>query len=397
MRERSILQSVFALGLRHIALAVLVAVAIATGLFFWARHLPVTYTASALLSVDSPASRAPAPAASALAAAEGILRSPQFAVLSERLHLNLARDSATSRSHPQTSLTQPSPATLRITVTGADRKAVTVAANAVASLMAAWVPLQSPAPAPIAAPVPAPAPPVPMATQPPPPKPPASETQPDDLAQLRSELSSRQAALELQFDRLNRRLNTLAEQRLKLEQKPDTASSPNLAAISRQESQLRTARAHLLRQLDENDSTSDVLRARAAAAARQTHKVSPASAGSALPSSATHETAPPSIPAAPPSPAPPQQITPDTEAANVSFTIVALASQAQPVVNKRKQRLEGSAIAAGLVFGMLYLTFALWLYRPVAGTATLEELLPAQVIFLGVIPPPPAIPDRSLS
>jgi len=399
MRERSVLQSVFALGLRHLALAVLIAVAIATALFFWAGHLPVKYTASALLSVDSPASRAsvaaPAPTTSALAAAETILRSDQFAVLVKRLHLDLAPGSATSHSHPQISLTQPSPVTLRVTVAGSERKAVTVAANAVASLLAAWVPLQPPAPAPI----PAPPPPVAVAAQPLPPKQPTPESQPDDLAQLRSELASRQAILEVQFDRLNRRLNTLAAQRQKFVQNAspaDTASSAKLAAIAKQESQFRTTRAQLLRQLEANDTTSDALRARAAAAARQARKVSPESTtGSVSPSSIIHKTPPPSVPASPPSPTIPQQTTPETEAANVSFTVAALASQAQPIADKRKSLLEWSGAAAGLVIGMLYLIFAMWLYRPVAGAATLEDLLPAQVTFLGAIPAPPAIPTRS--
>jgi hypothetical protein len=240
-----------------------------------------------------------------------------------------------------------------------------------------------------------------VAAPPPPAEQPRPARQPDDLAQLRSELASRQAALELQFDRLNRRLNTLAGQQLRLTEgapATDTASSAKLAAIARQESQLRTARAHLLRQLEANDSTSDALRARAVAA-RHAHRVSPDStASSALPESSAHDAPPPSTPAAPPSTVEPQpSSTPEPEAANVSFTVVAWASHAQPVADKRKQLIEWSAVAAGLVFGMLYLIFAIRLYRPVVGPATLEELVPAQVIFLGAIPAPPAIPTRSPS
>jgi hypothetical protein len=67
------------------------------------------------------------------------------------------------------------------------------------------------------------------------------------------------------------------------------------------------------------------------------------------------------------------------------FQISERAGTAQPVDGGRLL-LEWLGIAAGIVLGFLYLAFALWWFRVVQGVATLEKFVPAEVAYVGAIP-----------
>lgn len=381
MRERSFLQSVFALDLRHLLIAGFLVLAIIAGSLIGARHLPVKYSASALLSIDPPPSAsASASRSPALATADEILRSDQFAALGSRLHLFPAQSQAPAHFRSQITLTQAAPATLRLTLTGTDPRATTTAANAIASLLAAWVPIDAPSsPLPSVAPVPATPPTPPRIGQPTPPSPasalPVTET--SDLDQSRHDLAARQDALELQFDRTNRKLATLSAKLQKLDQNlPSSAAS--IASIEKQQASLHAWRARQLRQLEANDSASDVLRARAAAVRR---------AGAVASAPAMVKAPPTPAPISPATPAP-QLPAPASEAARISFSVAAWAHNAQPIPARQKGLLTGLGLASGGLCGLLYLIFAVRFYRPVTGASDLEEILPEETVFLGAIPAP---------
>lgn len=397
MRERSFLQSVFALDLRHPFIAGFIALAVASGVLFAARHLPLKYTASALLSIDPPPSAkiASGSKSPALATADEILRSDQFAALGSRLRLFSAQARGATHFRSQITLTQPNPATLRVTLTGIDPRATTTAANAIASLLAAWVPIDAPSSPPPSAAPPLPATsPVPSkieqpATTPTPAAPVTNSVsylnQTGDLDQRRHELAGRQAALELQFDRTNRRLITLSAKLQKVEQN-SPASVAAVASIEKQQTSLRALRARQLRQLEANDDAGDTLRARAAAARRNAATTSP-------PTTVIHAAPVPTRP--PPSAPVPAAPPPEPTATRISFSVAAWAHSALPLAPRQKLLLIALGIPAACLCGLIYLILAVRFYRPVSDVADLKQILPEQAIFLGAIPAPSATPSRS--
>lgn len=355
MQERSFLQSVLALPASHRLAATGIALATAASFIVGSHFMPVEYASSASLSFQGDAPT--------VATAESILATGQFAALAKHLLPERTRTSSAVRLHSRITLTEPVLGNLLVTIRENDPRASIAAANAIAALLAAWVPLDSPpaelpslagddtapppsifdsaapdlhasdSPASSDRPIPSdsPAPPQPAnAALPKSPAHPAaipgltpspiqSPAQPAadanaDLQQLKLQLAARQAELERQFDSVNRKLVSLDAQKLKLQQNP-AAARPSLAAVTKQATQLNLRRDQLLRLLDANDSANDALRARERAAARQAATPTPSQvAAPATPQPVAHDDnrapLPPAQPA--PTPQPPSAVVPPT-------------------------------------------------------------------------------------
>jgi hypothetical protein len=148
MRAGSIVARLIALPLRHKLMAVGIEVAFITGCLVWARHLPrLEYTSSALLSFDEFAAAHLASGGvqtdhqQAAALAESVLSDEVLKTLCWQL--GLPQDPSggeAARFRSGLMLSQDSPSKLRVTWRGDDRGQAMAVANAVAVLLASWIP-----------------------------------------------------------------------------------------------------------------------------------------------------------------------------------------------------------------------------------------------------------------
>jgi hypothetical protein len=140
MQEKNILPCFLALPLRHKLVAVVVAVAISSGLFVWSRHSAVLSTTAVMLfdtvqaqQIDPnlPSTREPA-----VALGQSILNDDLIKGLMKRV--GIRADVAEFRSRLK--MTQQSPKSLNVNYQHGNKKLSVAVANAVANLLVGWTP-----------------------------------------------------------------------------------------------------------------------------------------------------------------------------------------------------------------------------------------------------------------
>ncbi|QNI33409.1 hypothetical protein H7849_05510 [Alloacidobacterium dinghuense] len=140
MQEKNILLCFLALPLRHKLAAAGIALAIASGFFFWSRHGTARLT-TAEVSFDADEARQIEPVtiqekAPAVALAQSILNDSAIQGVAKRT--GVKSDTAEFRSHLE--MTQPSANSLHVVFLDTERETSVAVANAVSNLLVAWKP-----------------------------------------------------------------------------------------------------------------------------------------------------------------------------------------------------------------------------------------------------------------
>jgi hypothetical protein len=399
---------------RHLLVTFILGSTLASGFWLWSRRLPIDYVSSALLSYENPhhflSSGASAqPDTPTVQIADSILPPPVLKRLADQLHF-AARPARTESPEEQSGdfrshfeLIQPAPGLLQITYRGNDEKQVTASVNALAGVVAAWVPKppESTSPAnPLVAPVSkqtvtpskAPAPISLSAT--------ASSTSPanalasPEAAVLRHrivELSENSATLALQRHSVDHQISDLLQekQRLQSERTSPTSdsrvaarppgsgasvSATGLSVVIKNLAQLRMVRATLVAEEESNEEQLQKLRTQAAAGA----------GSAAVP-----------VPIATPrasdmSPAKNQPTVPKANAAPIqswqgSFSVVAWGEKPHPLGDDQRRMLLWLGIATSIVCALLYFAFAAWRFRAVQDLSSLRAAMPRDTKYLGAV------------
>jgi hypothetical protein len=140
MQEKNILPCFLALPLRHKVVAVVIAVAISSGLFVWSRHSAVLSTTAVMLFDTVQAQQIdpnlPSTKEPAMALGQSILNDDLIKGLMKRV--GIRADVAEFRSRLK--MTQQSPTSLNVNYQHGNKKHSVAAANAVANLLVGWTP-----------------------------------------------------------------------------------------------------------------------------------------------------------------------------------------------------------------------------------------------------------------
>jgi hypothetical protein len=451
MQERNILARFAVIPLPHKLIAAGIAVGIAGGCLFWARHSPQEYVSTAVLSFDRTAAenyatpREPGRQIHAKDLAQSILTDSMLATLGQQLDPSTRkspqREVERLRSHLE--LTESEPSKLQVAWRGANRSHAVAVTNAVANLLAAWVPVATVLPA-----VPAPS---PVSSS-------ALSTALQNSAEAadpantlsaadrqialrrlrvkRQELSDDMVDLEQQREDTDHKLSTLDAERRKLEQgiQSDSTKRANQnAARQPLEKQLAAAKKKLedLRsrytdeypdvqavkeqvadlekdlaanpaasapttagqpRLDEIAKELGALRLQRVHITEQLNDDEKMDAGLRQRERAMALAAPseePKVPAPVPVVVPPPVVAEPVSTADQAwrsvFTLVQPAGNAEATTDRRDE-LRWLGVAAGVFFGMLYLALALRWFRVVRNVSMLEHILPADIAYLGAIP-----------
>jgi predicted nucleic acid-binding Zn-ribbon protein len=449
MQERMILARFAVIPLPHKLIAAGIALGIAGGCLFWARHLPQEYVSTAVLSFDRTAAknyatpRQPGGQIHAKDLAQSILSDSVLAVLGKQLDPSAGKSPQreAERLRSRLELTEPEPTKLQVAWRGANRRHAAAVTNAVANLLAAWVPVETELPA-----VPAP---VPISSPAPQPAPSDNAVTTDQVNSLsaadrqtalrrlrvkREELSDDLVDLEQQREDTDRKLSALDAERRKLEQgiQSDSATRAHQnAARQPLEKQLAAAKKKLedLRarytdeypdvqavkeqiadlekdlaatsaapaptgqpRLDAIAKESGALRLRRVRIMEQLKEDNKTDAGLrqsertiAFVAAPAEPTAPEPAPVVVPHPVVADPVGGSDQTWRSVFTLVQSAENTEATTDRRDE-LRWLGIAGGLFFGALYLALALRWFRVVRNVSMLEHILPADIVYLGAIP-----------
>lgn len=267
--------------LRHLLVALGMAVAVGAGFWIWSVSLPVDYASASLLAYETPhhflAIGLPADAeAPTIRIAQSVLSPAMFSKLADQVHFTLDSESISDRPKDQNAavarldsfrshfdLSQPGPGLLQVSYHGREQKQVEASTNAVASTLAAWV-AQPPAaqtmpsaPSTTApsialplAPAPAPTIAVPIgASEDAMPPTPAQKRKAAELRRRADVLDENVATLALQQQSIEGRIQKLISEKKTLEHPGSGSSSsdrdPSMSARQQVEKQLAAARKRL--------------------------------------------------------------------------------------------------------------------------------------------------------
>ena len=160
-----------------------------------------------------------------------------------------------------------------------------------------------------------------------------------------------------------------------------TTGQPRLDDIAKQLGAARLRRVHITEQLKDDNKIDAGLRQRERAMALV--------AAPPEPTAPTEPKAPEPAPVPAPvivsHPAAPDPVIASDPAWRSVFTLVQSAGNGEATTDRRDE-LRWLGIAAGLLFGALYLALALRWFRVVRNVSMLEHILPADIVYLGAIP-----------
>ena len=454
MQRRAIVSRLIALPLRHKLLAAAISlVMIAGSLVLTLRH-PRAYVSSAVLSFDESADEHPAPPGvkvsreSAKDLAESILNRDTLKVLAiQRASFpENVQDSEVVQPRAHLTIMEISTSKLRVTWRGREAGQTLAFANAIADLLASWIPESSgtlhPSDSTTLSSV--------TATT-------AKEATPpiagvlgniNEVRARHQTLRGEERQLQSQLDKTESRLTTLEEEQRRLEgniqntkseeQRPVTAhqrlntqlsaakknledlrarytdeypdvqaaqervaqvetelatlpaeralpeaDQPRLDAIAKEIGDRRSERGRLLQSFQNDETLDKNLRYQ-----EETLK------HSAQPKTQEHAAIPSSLSLGKPEQALGQREASDARFMNSiepvkkrksPFSILERPEVAHPVADLRLQ-LIWLGSAAGVLSGILYLTLVLWWFRAVQSVATLEQIVPSEVAYVGAIP-----------
>ena len=401
-----------AVPVRHIFLALCIAVSVGVGFGYRSSKLPVDYVSSVLLSYEEPQhlhtdSRTKDADSPIVRIAESVLSPSVLLKVADRVHFPSDGPRGPYRTdasppgagaNPRSeafgshfSLTQPAPGLLQVTFRGADAGLVTGSTNAIAGVLAAWVgqPAHSPDPSVSGAAkrIAAPQAPLHVSAAPPPAvqiRPDASAQKPEAeiLLHRAAGLEENIATLALQQRNMERDIADLLKQRDGLSSS-SAADHPRRAAINSHLGELRSLRETLIEQRESQSEQVQSLRAQAAAL--RTSTTAPAAAdptsSTALPvaMASSHHDAP--------SPPVNVQSADETSTQQVwggSFTIIDRAHPARPVGDDRKAFL-WAGLGVAFASAVLYLALVAWRFRPITDANTLRRALSGSAKYFGAV------------
>ena len=401
-----------AVPVRHIFLALCIAVSVGVGFWYRSSKLPVDYVSSALLSYEEPQhlqtdSRTKDADSPIVRIAESVLSPPVLLKVADRVRFpsdgpggpyGTAASAADVGANPRSeafrshfSLTEPAPGLLQVTFRGADAGLVTGSTNAIAAVLAAWVaqPAHSPSPSVSGAAKPIAAPQAPLHVSPAPPpavqiRPDASARKPEAeiLLHRAAGLEENIATLALQQRNIERDIADLLKERDGVSSGP-AADHARRAAINSQLGELRSLRETLIEQRETQSEQVQSLKAQAAAL--RTSVTAPAAAdptSSPTPPVAitsSHDHAP-----SPPVNVQRADATSTQQAWGGNFTVIDRAHPARPVGDDRKALL-WAGLGVAFASAVFYLALAAWRFRPISDPNTLRRVLSGNAKYFGAV------------